>query len=383
MARIGIDATAAIHGERAVRRNTRNLLRHLVSQPGDDHWALLYLGRGAKSLERPALSDNGSWSETVCPVPMRALVASWRLLGRPTAESWLGSLDLLYAPDLYFPPTRRAPVVSTIRGVAYLAVPELCEPHHVRQLVKAFTYARRHAQHFLAVSESTRADLARYTDLPPERIHVVSHGVDPVFRQLDPAHCRRTLQRRFQLERPFFLYVGVVARHKNVPGLLEAMALVARKIPRVDLVLAGPFGSLITEARETVSRYGLAERVRFLGPVDPEGEDLVCLYNAALALVFPSFYEGWCAPPLEAMACGTPVLASEVPAVREVVGPAGPLLPPSDAAAWATAMVRVAEDESWRAQLSDRGRQHVEQHTWHRASRRLRRVFADILGEQC
>ncbi len=382
MARIGIDATAAIHGERAIRRNTRNLLRHLVCLPGDDHWALLYLGRGADRLDRPMLPNPASWSEQVCALPVRALVVAWRLLGRPTVESWLGALDLLYAPDLYFPPARRAPVMCTIRGVAYLVIPELCDPRHVRALVRGLAYARRHAQHFLAVSESTREDLVRYTDLPRERIRVVSHGVDPMFCRLDAAHCQRKVQARFQLDRPFFLYVGVVARHKNILGLLEAMALAAPKIPDVDLVLAGPFEPLMTEARETVSRYGLTGRVRFLGPVDQQGEELVCLYNAALALVFPSFYEGWCAPPLEAMACGTPVLASDVPAVREVVADAGALISPRNVTAWAAAMIRAAEDAAWRAELVRRGREHVREHTWERAARRLREVFADVLVER-
>ncbi|MEW6544181.1 MAG: glycosyltransferase family 1 protein [Nitrospirota bacterium] len=376
--RIGIDASIVLHGERAGQRHTRNLLDALLRLHPQDDWVLLYFDRRGTTPGRLSFPPTRSCAERVSRLPMRLLLTPWRTLGYPSVEHWLGRIDVLYAPDLYFPPARRAPVLCTIRGVAYLAIPHLCEPEKVRILVRSFTYARRRAQHFLAVSESTRRDLLRYTDLPPERIHVVTHGVDPAFRPMDRAGCRTFVEQRFGLSRPFALYVGVIGRHKNVMGLLEAMTAAAAKVPGLDLALAGPFEPEIDRARSFVARSGLEGRVHFLGSVGQEDEALVRLYNAALALVHPTFYEGWSATPLEAMACGTPVVASDIPSVREVVGGAGALVPPHDVEAWADRLVRIAEDETWRAGLTEKGLSHVRQHTWERAARRLRQVLAFV-----
>ena len=374
MARIGIDASIMLHGERAGLRHTRNLLDPLLRLHPEDDWALLYFDRRGTTPGRVPLPAAGA-RERVSRLPVRLLLTPWRMLGWPPVERWLGRIDVLYAPDLHFPPARRAPILCTIRGVAYLAIPHLCESDTVSALVRAFTYARRRAQHFLAVSESTRQDLLRYTDVPAERIHVVTHGVDPAFRPMDRGPCRAFVEKRFGLSRPFALYVGVIGRHKNIMGLLEAMAAATPKVPGLDLVLAGPFEPEIDRARAFVARCGLEDRVHFIGPVGQEDDTLTRLYNAALALVHPSFYEGWCATPLEAMACGTPVVASDIPPVREVVQEAGALVPPQDVEAWKNQLVRIAEDEAWRADLAEKGLRHVRQHTWERAARRLRHVL--------
>ncbi|WP_447972467.1 glycosyltransferase family 4 protein [Nitrospira sp. Kam-Ns4a] len=376
MARIGIDATMVLHGERAGRRHTRNLIQHLIRLCPQDDWVLLYFDRSGRTPGRLTFPNGRGWSERVSRLPMRGLLPLWSHLGVPAVESWLGSVDVCYAPDLYFPPARQAPVLCTIRGVAYLAIPELCEPDKVRVLCQAYAYACRRADHFLAVSESTRQDLLRLTDLRPERIHVVTHGVDPVFTPLDRAACRAAVARRFGVTRPFLLYVGVVGRHKNIMGLLQAFAAARRHITGVDLVLAGPFEREIERARAFVAGSGLQPLVHFLGPVGQEDDTLVQLYNAALALVHPSFYEGWCATPLEAMACATPVVASDIPSVREVVEDAAVLVPPGDVEAWAAALVRIVGDDAGRAELAEKGVKQAGRHTWERAALRLREVLA-------
>jgi glycosyltransferase involved in cell wall biosynthesis len=381
LARIGIDASIVLHGERAGRRHSRNLLTQLISRFDQDDWRLLYFDRkGCTPGRIPILSDRGV-HETVSRIPMRLLSTPWRFLGAPAVEDWLGPIEAFYAPDLYFPPTRRAPVLCTIRGVAYLAIPQMCAPGKVRALSRAFAYARRHAHHFLAVSESTRQDLLRLTGLRPERIHVVTHGVDPIFGALDREQCRDAVMRKFGVSRNFLLYVGVIGRHKNITGLLQAFADAGLHRQGLDLVLAGPFEAEIRTARALVSRSGLENSVHFLGSVSTEDDTLVELYNAATALVHPSFYEGWCATPLEAMACGTPVVASDIPAVREVVQEAALLVPPDDRDGWKSAMLRIVEDPGCRADLVARGRAHAGRHTWERSAGRLRQVLDQVRAQ--
>src|SRR5437879_3829747 len=178
-------------------------------------------------------------------------------------------------------------------GVADLAIPHVGEADTVSGLGGAFADARRRPQHFLAVSESTRQDLRRYTDVPAERIHAVTHGVDPAFQPMDRARCRAFVGKRFGLSRPFALYVGVIGRHKNIMGLLEAMAAATSKVPGLDLVLAGPFEPEIDRARAFVARCGLEDRVHFIGPVGQEDATLTRLHHVTVALVHPSRYEGW------------------------------------------------------------------------------------------
>jgi glycosyltransferase involved in cell wall biosynthesis len=380
MAIIGIDGSILLHGERAGKRHSRNLLQQLVHQFDRDQWRLLYFDRRGNTPGRLVLGSNGSARETVSRIPMRLLSLPWQRLGCPSAEEWLGSVDVLYAPDLHFPPTRRAPILCTIRGVAYLAIPHLCDPVKVHSLTHAFEYARRRAHHFLAVSESTRQDLLQLTDLPPERIHVVRHGVDPVFRQLDRAECRMSVARRFAVERLFLLYVGVIGRHKNIMGILLAYAASGLHRRGVDLVMAGPFESEIKNARSFVAQKRLEKSVHFIGNVNPEDDSLVRLYNAAVALVHASFYEGCCATPLEAMACGTAVVASDIPPVREVVQDAAILVPPNDIDAWREAFIRIAEDETDRSVLVEKGLSPVRQHTWKGAAERLRQVLTRVMA---
>ncbi len=379
MAVIGIDASILLHGERAGRRHTRNLLTELLRRSDQDEWRLLFFDRKGHTPGRLSETCGGAVRETVSRMPMRLLAVPWRAAGFPAAEAWLGPVDVFYAPDLYFPPLRRAPVLCTLRGVAYLAIPDLCAPAKVRSLNRAFAHARRHAHHFLAVSESTRQDLLRLTDLPPDRIHVVTHGVDPVFRPRDPEQARLALRRRFGLERPYLLYVGVIGRHKNTVGLIEAFASAGLQRQGIDLVLAGPFESKTGEERSWAARAGLEAGVHFTGPLVQEDETLAALYSAALALVHPSFYEGWCATPLEAMACGTAVVAADIPSVREVVQDAAILVPPDDIDAWKQAMIRVAGDESLRSALIAQGLWHVQAHTWQRSAERLRQVLTHVM----
>lgn len=375
--RVGIDATPLLHGERAVRRNSRNLLKALVKHEEID-WRLLYFDRRGNTPGR--LESNIAVEEVVCKWPVRLLLPAWRYLARPDLESFVGDVDLFYAPDLYFPPSRQVKILTTIRGLAYFSIPEHCPPGHVKSLSKAFAYARRNADYFLAVSESTREDMLRYTDIPADQIYVSSHGVDPCFRPIEKADARSYVARRYGVERPYFLYVGVVAEHKNVMLFVDAMAA-ASSMHEIDLILAGPWQEPFTSAlRSRLADKGLSKRVHLIGAVEQEGDDLPNLYSAAIALLFPTRYEGWCTPPLESMASGTPVIASDIAPVREVVGDAGVLLPTDEPEVWAMTMEKLAGDVQWHQQLAAVGFAHVKRHTWEASASRLIAVFNEIAG---
>ncbi|MDQ6964885.1 MAG: glycosyltransferase family 1 protein [Mariprofundales bacterium] len=375
--KIGFDATPLLHGERAVRRNSRNLLKELIKIEGVD-WRALYFDRKADTPGRLGITD-----ERVCRLPMRLLTPAWRGLGWPNLETIAGDdMDIFYAPDLYFPPAKHTKVMTTIRGVAYLAIPELCAPEKVALLTKAFEYAREHADYFLAVSESTRQDMLEHTDIPAECIFVSSHGVDPQFFPIEKMKAREDVKKRYGVERTFFLFVGAIATHKNVSLLVNALHQ-SPALQNVDLVLAGPHEQpFTTTLRVSIEKAGLSKRVHLIGAVGQENNELATLYSAATALLFPTFYEGWCAPPLEAMACGTPVISTQTPSVQEVVGGAAVLLPVDDVDAWRVQMIRVVEDVEWKALLVKQGLQHVQQHTWNSSASRLFGVMREIVRRE-
>jgi len=372
--RIGFDATPLLHGERAVRRNSRNLLQHLTAMDAVD-WRALYFDRKGDTPGRLGIDD-----EVLCRYPMRMLIPAWRAMSWPTLETLAGKdMNLFYAPDLYFPPSKHTPVLTTIRGVAYLAVPEYCSAEKVKSLKKAFEYSREHADYFLAVSESTKQDLLALTDIPEEKIFVSSHGVDPVFRVLDKEYARAYIHQRFAVARPFFLFVGAISRHKNVQLLVDALH--QSHLDNMDLVLAGPHEQPFTEQlRVHIDRLGLTSRIHLIGPIGQEGDELVNLYNAAEAFLFPTFYEGWCAPPLEAMACGTPVISTLIPPVKEATGGAAVLLPADEVEAWSVHMEKVVEDSQWHGALVEQGLGHVQLHTWQRSAERLFGIMKEVIG---
>ena len=236
--------------------------------------------------------------------------------------------------------------------------------------------ARVHA--VIAVSQATKATLERLTAVPPERITVVPQGVSPLFRAMPGARSAARASAGIPDTAPVVLQMASGGRYKNTPTLLRAFArLRARLGPRVALVRIGsPF---YHDEADLASRLGLSEAVRYLGPVDDE--TLVAWYNAADVLIFPSWWEGFGWPPLEAMACGTPVVASSTPAVAEAVGDAGLLVPPEDADAMADAAERVLTDEACAAALRRRGLERAGGYTWARAAKGTLAVYDAIVRD--
>jgi glycosyltransferase involved in cell wall biosynthesis len=379
--KIWIDATATIHGERAVRRNTRNLISSLISRNGVDY-GLIYFDWKGNTPGRITLPNLTGLDEKICRYPMSVLLPLWRKISEPVLERFVGNADLLYAPDLYFPPTNGGVVLSTIRGIIYLTHQNMLNPAHCRTLIRAFSYARSRSDYFLAVSETTRQDLLEYTDIPEDCIFVVPHGIDPKFKIIKKERALKAVKKRFNFDNPYLLYVGALSINKNIFGLIEAFSIVASNEHDIDLVLAGPGGNAVQEAKEKVKFKNLEERVHFLGSIEQESTALTELYNSAEMLVFPSYYEGWCAPPLEAMACGIPVVCSNIPAVQEVVGNCAILANPDDHESIANAISRVLVDSGLRERLIAKGKNHVSQHTWNRAAERLEKVFKEILSRR-
>jgi len=376
--KIVVNMSPLIHGARAIRRCTAGIVGELLKQDCLE-FHLLYIDHRNRR-ERRLEGIPASAKEHVVRFPQRILETCWRLASWPTMEILAGGSDIFYNNDFFFPPSRRCAVVATIHGMAYKAIPGLLSANTVRALNEGFRFIRKHADYLIAVSETTKRELVRDYGVEEDRVYVVTHGVDPHFRVLrDGTQVRDILLKKYGIERPYILYVGAIGRHKNIMGILRAFRSFAEKLP-YDLVLAGPSDTAWDEARLFVSRHLLESRVRFLGHVGDAEGGLVELYNGASVFVFPSFYEGWTSPPLEAMACGVPVITSKCSSLPETVGDAALKVDPHDTGAISSALQQVLAQPDLRSKLVAEGLEHVRLHTWERAARKLVSVFEDVLS---
>ena len=360
-----------------MRRNTTNLYRHLLLESAPADYAFPYFAgwRGAHlQLEGAANTIPIRW-------PGSLLQPLWLRLGWPCIEDLAGRCDLYYSPDLMFPPGRRTRVMSTVRGVHYYEIPQYFSVKALEWMLTMHAYARRHSTYWLVVSESTRATVLERDKLDADRVFVVSHGVDSMFHPLDPAEARAAVHARFGFQRPYLLYVGVLARHKNIAGLLRMFSHLRHTHPDLDLVLVGPNGSATEEVTHAVASSFLATRVRCVGAVAIDDPILLALYNASEVLVHLSYYEGWCAPPLEAMACGIPVVLADIPSLREVGGDAASYAPANEPAPAAMAVARLLEDSSYREAKIRAGLRVAAAHPWAHAAQNFGRVLQRILAD--
>jgi alpha-1,3-rhamnosyl/mannosyltransferase len=229
--------------------------------------------------------------------------------------------------------------------------------------------ALRAAGFIICLSHSTLSDLTSTFHVDPSRISVVPASADESYRPC-VGDALGAMRRAYGLPESYFLYVGSNKPHKNLPALIDAYARL-RKAPQ--LVLAGKEDPRYTEARRRVDALRLTDRVRFLGAV-PE-KDLPALYSGALAFVFPSRYEGFGFPPLEAMACDVPVVCSDIPSLRETVEDAALLFDPKDPAAIASAMERILADDRLREELRSRGLRRAAELSWHQAARHTLEIY--------
>lgn len=288
-------------------------------------------------------------------------------------------LDLIYFPASYsfFPVWGVKRVVVTMHDTLALAHPELVFPSwqgRVAWAVKEHA-AVRWADTILTVSETSRRDLLEWFRLPESRVRAITEGPDPVFgpRPVGPESDAALARRGVAPDERFLLYVGGLSPHKNLPRLIEAFARSGLWREGLRLLLVGDLGDVfhthVPALRALVRRHELEERVVFTGFVPDD--DLVYLYNRAEALVQPSLMEGFGLPPIEAMACGTPVIASRAGSLPEVLGEAGLFFEPTDLVAIVAALRLLVDNPGLRAELAVKARARAARFTWEAAAQGL------------
>ena len=302
----------------------------------------------------------------------------WEQLALP-AILRRAEVDLLHAMAFVAPLWAPCPYVVTVYDLSFLRYPEAFRPFNRWYLSRFTPISVRRARRVIAISESTRRDLVAWLHVPPERVDVVHCGVDPVFRPL-AANPIEQFRRERGLPDQFVLFVGTLEPRKNVERLIRAYAdwrLQLGDVKAPKLVVAGAKGWYTEQIFRTVETMGLTGDVLFPGHV--VAEDLPLLYNAAGLFVYPSLFEGFGLPVLEAMACGAPVICSNVSSLPEVTGDAALLVSPDDVPGLAEAMRGVWEDLELRRDMVARGLARARGFTWERVARQTIRTYERAL----
>ena len=377
---IVLDTIPLIYSQGADRRTTFHLYRELLALDGEDNFSLLCIDRfRRRSLYEQLLAVRDMRIREV-RLPFRVVEWAWNYLGWPSLEALMGEVDLYHVAGIHAPPTRRARVCVTIRGIVAEVIPDMLPAERVVGLRRVLRAAMRRADYYLTVSAATKEDMVKWLGIDPQRIYVLTHGVDPMFHPCaDRSALAARLKARFGIQDPYILYVGWIGHHKNVMGLLRAYReLHARGMGEYHLWLVGAPDSAWSDAHGFLVRYGLADRIHLPGWIDRESEDLVDLYAGASCCVFPSFYEGWCSPPVEAMACGAAVVVSNRSSLPETVGSAALLVNPDDEGSIADGIATVLANDTLRQELVTRGLARARELNWRASAERLVAIYRQI-----
>ena len=369
--RIAID-TRKLH-DFGIGTYIRNLLRQLARLDAHTEYVLLCQERDCAVAA--ALGPNfRAVVDSSRPYSLREQISIPATLRRERA-------DVFHAPHYVLPVLTGCRSVVTIHDCIHLMFPQYLPNRAAHGYARASIWtAARRSSRILTVSESSKRDILRFFDVPPDKIHVIYNAIDDRFSQEPPEEEMMRVQERYQLHGDFVLYAGNVKPHKNLERLIDAFHLVRQGgLDQVKLVVIGDEVSKYAELRRAVHRHNLHKYVRFLGYMPDE--TLAVLYRLATVFVFPSLYEGFGLPPLEAMASGTPVVTSNVSSLPEVAGDAAVLVDPYDPVSIADGIRRVLTDSALRDALRTKGFQRAAEFSWEQSVRRVRHIYGEVTAE--
>jgi len=287
--------------------------------------------------------------------------------------------DVYHAPHYVLPPAVRCRKVVTIHDCIHLMFPQYLPNRAAYAYAKASMWnAAKRSDRILTVSEASKRDILHFFNVPPEKVDVVYNAIDERFWNAPAEEDIARVRERYQLDHGFVLYVGNIKPHKNLVRLIEAFAELRKKsgFDDMKLLIIGDEISKLPALRRAVHSHKLHKHVRFLGYLSDD--TLAALYRLAAVFVFPSLYEGFGLPPLEAMASGTPVVTSNVSSLPEVAGDAAVLVDPYDPHAIMDGIRRVLTDSSLAAELRRKGPLRAREFSWERSVQRTRRLYEEV-----
>ncbi len=377
MSRIAIDYTPAYEQGGGIGRYVRELTAALATEDPVTDYRLFVAGAQREQLPHPP-GPNFDWRTTI--LTPRWLARIWQRAQLPLpVEIITGPVDLFHATDFVLPPTLpRTRSLLTVHDLSFLRVPDAASPSLRRYLEAVAPRSVERADHVLADSQATKDDLIEIYRTPADKISVLYSGVDARFDPvMDQMTLKAVLDKHNLKDIKYVLSVGTVQPRKNYSGAIRALSRIRDQGIDLHYAVAGGPGWLEDEMYRSIRETAMEDRVHILGFVPDE--DLPALYSGARALLALSLYEGFGLPVLEAMACGTPVITSNLSSLPEVAGDAGILVDPLDSEAISDAIVKTLTDAALRQQLVAAGFERVKRFSWASAASQLKAIYDAML----
>jgi len=369
-----VDIQAAIAQRAGVGRYTRMLVEHLAPLAGADALSLFYFDFKRCGVPFPV---PGAEQKAVRWCPGRIMQKAWKTAGWPPFDWFAGRADLYHFPNFILPPLTKGKTIVTIHDVAFLRHPEAAEKRNLKYLNNRIADTVRRADAIITDSHFSAREITELLKVPPQKLFPVHLGLSPDMKPAAAVDVEN-VRNLYGLQMPFILTVGTLEPRKNIPFLIDVFERLT-DFPG-DLVIAGMKGWSYEPILERMRTSKFADRIHYLEYV--EDGMLSALYSAAELFVFPTIYEGFGFPPLEAMACGTPVVSSNAGPLPEVLGNAAVLMDGYSAGEWVEALADLLRDRTKQDLLCAKGREQAAKFDWNKTAAETWRIYRALWQEE-
>ena len=357
-------------------RGTNSLIRELFKQDRKNEYTLFHSANHPEDCLTQHLGHFHNVRSSRLPYSRRSLMMNWLFLSRMELSVLIGPHDIYFNPCAYYIPISDGQFTGLVWDLCTIFSPQSYS-FQMRWIANQGRKSLiRNSSTILAISESTKNDLCTHYGISGEKIRIAYLGVEEHFQEVS-SEVVETIKRKFRIRSPYIFWCGEIQTRKNVVLLVKAFhQFLQTWHGPVQLVLSGGIGYRGKEVLKLISQLGLENDVVLTGPLGDS--DLVPLYNGAHLFAFPSLYEGFGLPVLESMACGTPVIASNVSSLPEIVESAGLLVPPADVDAWVNAFRELFQNDRLYERLSQLGRKRAKSFTWSTMARTVLDTFGNL-----
>ncbi len=377
---IVIDGTPAINDIRAIQRYAWNLLSQIAVLESENEYTALYLGAAGIGDDKFPGFPSSRIKSIRSTTPGRLLNLFWKFSSFPNVEYMVKrKFDIFhFLGGSAYIPVGSGKTLTTMHGFAQQVVPEHMDKNLHRGVLAKLEKTISETDHFITVSETNKQELNKLWNVPMEKINAIPLGVGDEFRVIgEISNYEAAIRGRYHLgDKDFLLYVGAIEPHKNIQGIIEAYSLLDSSIKRrLNLVMVGAKTKYTESYREQARKSAISGNVIFVDYIQPGSEDLAILYNMAELFIFPTFYEGWASPPLEAMKCGTPAIVSDIPSLRESTGGAAEYCNPFVPDDISHKITKLLDDCEFRNEKTKKGLSFSSRFTWRLCAEKTIEVY--------